>query len=121
MKIILAFLTIFMLSTPASAETCAEKIQAIQMRISFAEKYDNQAELNGLRTALKKTEANCTDEALKAKAGEKIRDAREDVDEAQQELNEAVAKNKSPEKIRKKQRELEEEKRELEETLKKYR
>lgn len=121
MKTISAFLFILMLAFPASAETCAEKIEAIKTRISYAEKYDNAAELRGLRIALQKTEANCTDEALKARAKEKIRDAREDVAEARQELNEAVAKNKSPEKIRKKQRELEEEKEELEETLKKYR
>lgn len=121
MKTISAFFVIFMLASTASAQTCAEKIQAIKTRISFAEKYNNQAELHGLRTALKQAQENCTDAGLKAKAEEKIRDAEEDAAEARRELDEAVAKNKSPEKIRKKQRELEEEQKELEETLKAYR
>lgn len=117
MKTLLTALALFAFITPALAAdlTCEDKIKSIENEISYAKEHNNKNRLNGLEKALEKTKANCTDENLAEKRADEIADKQKDIDEAQEELDEAISKGKSADKIMKKQKKLEEKTRELQE------
>lgn len=112
-KLFLAFAMCMIFTSAALAETCQEKVKSIQTEIDHAKKHNNTKRLDGLETALKKTQSNCTDQKLADHKKNKIRDRQADVDKAQQKLDAAIAEKRSPKKIEKMQRKLEEQKQEL--------
>lgn len=119
MKTLIIALLFTLLSSSANAEylTCKEKQEEVESQISVAEKHGNKNRVKGLNRALQEIKDNCTDEGLKKKREEKIKDEKNDVIEAQNELDNAIKSSKSSKKIEKKKRKLEKKQRELEELL----
>ena len=99
-------LALFVLAPVAQAQSlCGEKEQAIQQQISYAEQYDNQHRVKGLKKALSEVQANCTDSKLIAEHQEKITRHKTKVAERQAELSKAREKG-DPEKIAKREKKL---------------
>lgn len=118
MNTIMKTLLLAMLSYPmlCSAQTggCAEKRNSIEKEITYAQAHGNTKQVEGLKTALAKMNANCTDAGLRSEAQRKVTEAQEKLSERQQDLEEAKAKGKSAEKIADRQRKVDEAHAELE-------
>lgn len=115
MKLSLVFFISSFFSASIYAETCVEKISAIEVKIEHTKKHGNPSQLKGLETALAETKSNCTDEKLLSEKNEKIKNKEADVEKARQELEKAKSANKSKKKIKKMQRKLNKQIKELEE------
>lgn len=114
MKTLMVLLATILSVSVSHAETCAEKIAAVETKIEHAKKAGNQHQVHGLEKALAETKSNCTDEGLKSAQDAKVQDKAVDVEEARQELAKAKADGKSKKKLEKKQKKLEQKSKELE-------
>jgi hypothetical protein len=90
-----------------AATTCADKQQAIQQQIGYANLHGNTQQAAGLQKALSETREHCTEQGLRADLEDQVRQKQRKVMERQDELAEARASGK-PDKIAKKQRRLSE-------------
>ncbi|QZN97702.1 DUF1090 domain-containing protein [Symbiopectobacterium purcellii] len=102
------------LATPQAATGCEAKRQDIEQQIDYARTHGNDHRIAGLEKALSELNANCTDEALRAKRESNLREKERKVEKRRQELAEAQA-NGRKDKISKQQRKLKEAQSELDE------
>ncbi|HBN8231382.1 MULTISPECIES: DUF1090 domain-containing protein [Pseudomonas aeruginosa group] len=91
---------------------CEAKKARIRQQIDYARMHDNTHREAGLRIALQRIEAHCTDASLLRKHEENIRKKEQEVEERREELLEAQASGKE-DKIRSKARKLRKAQREL--------
>lgn len=92
---------------------CATKRQVIEEKIEAARKNDNTQQLDGLQRALGNVEMNCDDATLHSDRLASVKEAREEVQEREMDLREAMGKG-DQEKIAKRQAKLAEARAELE-------
>lgn len=114
MKTLMVLLVTILSVSVSHAETCAEKIAAVETKIAHAKKAGNQHQVQGLEKALVEAKANCMDEGLKSAHDAKVQDKAADVEKARTELEKAKADGKSKKKLEKKQKKLDEKTQELE-------
>ncbi|MBV4368125.1 DUF1090 domain-containing protein [Erwinia sp. BNK-24-b] len=99
----------------AAESLCLQKEQDIQHEIELARQHDNQRRVTGLERALTEARAGCTDDKLKTRHQEKIKEQQQKVEERQKELSQEKADGNDKEKIAKRERKLAEAQRELKE------
>ncbi|MFI8745771.1 DUF1090 domain-containing protein [Pseudomonas sp. NPDC077186] len=92
---------------------CAAKRQALQEKIEIARQHDNRSQLAGLQQALAQVEAHCRDGALQAKRLDEVNAARQEIEQREMDLRDALSKG-DPDKIAKRQAKLAEARAELE-------
>ena len=92
---------------------CAAKRQVIQEKIEAARQNGHSRDLQGLQRALGKVEAHCDDAALRQERLADVKDARQEVEEREMDLRDAMGKG-DQEKIGKRQAKLAEARAELE-------
>ncbi|RRV29166.1 DUF1090 domain-containing protein [Pseudomonas sp. o96-267] len=92
---------------------CASKRQVIEEKIEAARKNGNSQQLDGLQRALGNVEMNCDDATLHSDRLASVKEAREEVQEREMDLREAMGKG-DQEKIAKRQAKLAEARAELE-------
>ncbi|CDM38950.1 DUF1090 domain-containing protein [Pseudomonas oleovorans] len=92
---------------------CAAKRQVIEEKIEAARKNGNTQQLDGLQRALGNVEMNCDDATLHSDRLASVKEAREEVQEREMDLREAMGKG-DQEKIAKRQAKLAEARAELE-------
>nr|WP_256835563.1 DUF1090 domain-containing protein [Pseudomonas oleovorans] len=92
---------------------CATKRQVIEEKIEAARKNGNTQQLDGLQRALGNVEMNCDDATLHSDRLASVKEAREEVQEREMDLREAMGKG-DQEKIAKRQAKLAEARAELE-------
>lgn len=92
---------------------CATKRQVIEEKIEAARKNGNTQQLDGLQRALGNVEMNCDDATLHSDRLASVKEAREEVQECEMDLREAMGKG-DQEKIAKRQAKLAEARAELE-------
>jgi hypothetical protein len=101
----LSAMALALTGTAKASATCADKQQAIQQQISYANLHGNTQQAAGLQKALSESREHCTDQSLQADLQKHVQDKQHKVAERQRELAEAQASGK-PDKIAKKQRRL---------------
>ena len=92
---------------------CAAKRQVLQEKIEVARENGNSHELDGLQRALGNIEAQCDDDSLHRERLAGVEEARQEVQEREMDLREAMGKG-DPEKVAKRQAKLAEARAELE-------
>lgn len=92
---------------------CAAKRQALQEKIEIARQHGNSRQVAGLEEALSQVEAHCNDDTLASRRQAKVEDARQEVQQREMDLREALGKG-DPDKIAKRQAKLAESRLELE-------
>lgn len=92
---------------------CAAKRQALQEKIEIARQHHNPDQVAGLQQALAQVEAHCHDGALQAERQAKIDEARQEIEQREMDLRDALSKG-DPDKIAKRQAKLAEARAELE-------
>lgn len=92
---------------------CATKRQVLQEKIDAAEQSGNERELQGLRKALGNIDAHCDDASLQEDRLASIEEARQEVEEREMDLREAMGKG-DQEKIAKRRAKLAEARADLE-------
>lgn len=92
---------------------CAVKRQVLQDKIEAAQQSGNSQELDGLRRALGNVDAHCDDASLHEERLASVKEAREEVQEREKDLREAIGTG-DQEKIAKHQARLAEARAELE-------
>lgn len=106
-------LALFSFATVSQASSlCSEKEQSIKKEIGYAEKHHNQSRIDGLKTALRQVQENCSDEKLRASHQKDIAEKRHEVAERKAELEQA-RKTGDRDKIAKREKKLAEEEHEL--------
>lgn len=75
---------------PTALKGCAAKKDALETQIEKAREYNNSYQLTGLQIALRKLDANCTDESLLREREHKLREANLKVAEQQTDLRDAL-------------------------------
>ena len=103
----------------AGSGTCQEKEQAIMRQLDIARHYNNRGKIRGLERALANVRTWCSDDGLLTKAQDNIEQKQKKVREREQELAEAKAEGKGSDKIAKRARKLEEARNELLEAVQK--
>ncbi|MBH3340673.1 DUF1090 domain-containing protein [Pseudomonas sp. UBA7530] len=91
---------------------CAVKRQVLQEKIDAAQQSGNTRELDGLRRALGNVDAHCEDASLHEERLASVKEAREEVQEREKDLREAMGTG-DQEKIAKRQAKLAEARAEL--------
>ncbi|WP_161865795.1 MULTISPECIES: DUF1090 domain-containing protein [Pseudomonas] len=91
---------------------CAVKRQVLQEKIEAAQQSGNSRELDGLRRALGNVDAHCDDASLHEERLASVKEAREEVQEREKDLREAMGTG-DQEKIAKRQAKLAEARAEL--------
>ncbi|WP_434777078.1 DUF1090 domain-containing protein [Neisseria sp. Ec49-e6-T10] len=105
-KFILSIIALSLsMTVSAKGLSCAEKQKAIETEISYAKTHNNTYRIAGLNKALADVKAYCTDEGLKAKRQEKVKEKEFKVSKAERELKEAKARGDA-QKIAKRERKL---------------
>ena len=97
---------------PLLAAGCAVKRQVLQEKIDAAQQSGNTRELDGLRRALGNVDAHCEDASLHEERLASVKEAREEVQEREKDLREAMGTG-DQEKIAKRQAKLAEARAEL--------
>lgn len=87
---------------------CEKKSCEIQRQLTISNEAGNERKADGLTTALKENNENCTNKVLKDDLAEEIEESREDIAEYKTDLQEAEKDGKT-EKIRKYQAKIAEE------------
>ncbi|MBD8475397.1 DUF1090 domain-containing protein [Pseudomonas sp. CFBP 8770] len=100
----------------AVATGCAAKQQNVQAQIAVAKANGNQNQVDGLNTALREIQTNCTDNSLRKEREGKVLDAKREVSKRQSDLDKAMKKGDS-EKINKRKDKLAESRKELQEAM----
>lgn len=99
-----------------SAQTCDQKRQAIEKKISYAKTYHNTNEVNRLQTARAEIIAHCNDKDLQQKLNNKIAKKQQKIAKYKKELAEAKVKG-DQHKIDKVQKKLNNSKEELQKLM----
>lgn len=102
---------------PNNSYGCEKKEQALMQQLEIAREYGNYNQIRGLERALANVRTWCSDGGLLSDAEENVEEKQEEVWEREQELAEAIAEGKDPEKIAKRQRKLDEARNELEQAV----
>jgi hypothetical protein len=103
-------------ATAAVATGCAAKQQQVQAQIDIAKAHGNQNQVDGLSTALREIQNNCTENGLRKEREGKVLDAKREVSKRQSDLDKAMKKGDS-EKINKRKDKLAEARKELQEAM----
>lgn len=99
----------------AAAPTCADKKNDIEKELSYATQHHQTARIDGLQTALKKLDANCSDDQLKKAYQQKVDEKQAKLDKANQALQAAQQQGKSEKKIQRQKKKVAKAQAELEE------
>lgn len=94
---------------------CSIKKQKIQTQIRYAKEHHNNYRVAGLERALRRVEANCSDESLRWEHEQKIREKQQKVSEREFELKEAK-RSGDPKDVNKKLKKLNQAREELAES-----
>jgi len=116
----MTLIALLAINAASAAETCAEKRDAIEKQMSYARQHNNSSQLAGLQKALDEVKTYCTPESVRndarqeiTRAEKKLADKQQDLREAEDDLNQAVARGNSS-KIKKYQEKVAEEKQDVE-------
>jgi competence protein ComGC len=101
---------------PTEPRGCAAKQQAIRQQIDQATAHGNARQLAGLQTALKASQAHCTDASLRKEREAKVRAAASEVEQREAQLDSARQKG-DPDKIHKRNAKLAEARQEYQQAL----
>ncbi|ARU95334.1 DUF1090 domain-containing protein [Tatumella citrea] len=116
----MTLLSLLAINAASAAETCADKRAAIENQMSYARQHNNSFQLSGLQKALDEVNAHCTPESVRhdarkdiKQAEKKLADKKQDLREAEDDLNQAIARGNSS-KIKKYQEKVAEKKQDIE-------
>lgn len=105
------------IASESFSENCQRKAHAIEQKLAFARAQGNEGQISGLEKALGQVQRWCSDESLHSKAELRIMEKQDEVQERREALDEALAKGKDRDKIKKLQRKLNEAEEELREAI----
>ena len=113
----LTLVSLLTINAASAAESCADKRASIEKEISYARQHNNTFKLAGLQKALDEVNTHCTAASVRndaqqavRKAEKKLSEKQNDLREAEQDLNQAIARdnkskiNKYQEKVTEKNR-----------------
>ena len=103
-------------AAPTALTGCAAKQQQVQAQIDIAKSHGNQNQVEGLSTALREIQDNCTETSLRKEREGKVLDAKREVSKRQSDLDKAMKKGDS-EKINKRKDKLAESRKELQQAM----
>lgn len=103
-------------ASPPAATGCAAKQQHVKAQIDIAKANGNQNQVDGLSTALREIQNNCTENGLRKEREGKVLDAKREVSKRQSDLDKAMKKGDS-EKINKRKDKLAEARKELQDAM----
>ena len=116
----MTLLSLLAINAASAAETCADKRAAIENQMSYARQHNNSFQLAGLQKALDEVNTHCTPESVRHDARDditrtekKLADKKQDLREAEDDLNQAIARGNSS-KIKKYREKVAEKKQDIE-------
>lgn len=83
------------LSVHAADPGCDRKIASIERQIQYAQQYNNQQRVRGLKTALARVQARCTDSGLIRDTQDDIDDKKDDVAALQESIQDSAGNGKT--------------------------
>lgn len=98
----------------ADERLCEDKKMAVRQQLEYAQQYDNQYRVQGLRRALQSIEENCTNERVLEAAEKEVRESQAAVRERELALEQALREGDEDDRQKRREK-LAEERRELEE------
>ncbi len=98
----MTLLSLLTINAASAAETCADKRAAIENQMNYARQHNNSSQLAGLQKALDEVNTHCTSESVRQDARKditrtekKLADKKQDLREAEDDLNQAIARGNS--------------------------